>query len=240
MKNHSEKVRAKRIKKCYRFIVSHWKTMTLVMALIILFSSIYIINDIIPKQTQAGNGFNAILPPSMPSVASPYGGKITSTLDCSSVAMCGNPICLLGRCILQVPFVIHFFDNYKQTNQNGLDKLKDELLEPKELEKCSEFCAQLGLNVTCSIWCGAVLPGLQEANKSPVDIAVDALVSTNMTTPGVAFIIAPVEIGMPACNSMGYLLGKGFGEGLYFNLPPGQLTPVGDSCRGNYYLTGGF
>ncbi|PIR92765.1 hypothetical protein COT99_04435 [Candidatus Falkowbacteria bacterium CG10_big_fil_rev_8_21_14_0_10_43_10] len=217
------------------------KQLKLLIPAVFIFISlifIFVILLLLPKKSQASS-----IIPGGANVLSNFGGQILATVDCSSPLSCVPtapefPVCLVIRCILQTPFIAHFFQNLSDT---GGDAFREEILEPLELANCPETCPLLGLEpMSCTFFCASIA-GLQEVNKSPGDIAYEQYKeSTGMPTPSILMALYPQNL-LPACNAsrpMPYplqLLGKGLsqpGSGLYFTQPGNQ---VGDNCAGNYY-----
>ncbi len=209
-----------------------------------------------PQKTQAVGSPLDIIPEGLPNATMPFGGQILASLSCDTAATCLNPICLLVRCILQVPFTLHVFNNYALTSsQNAFNTLRDDVLEPKERQYCPQFCNALGLGGYCTVLCGGALPGLQAGNVSPVGIAVEGIkqVVPGGMQPSIVLVLFPVENPIPACQNFGFVTGSALGQGLFFAPNPlitgTKGTPleslVGDSCRGDYfspfpYLRGGL
>lgn len=109
--------------------------------LTVIFGSIGLLYPLSQSHAQVEN-----IIPSNFSLKQPYGGSIFFTIDASDVSSCFPPnpffpIALLVRCILQVPFVIHAFNNYATTTfGDAFDSLRDNVLEPIELQQAELLC----------------------------------------------------------------------------------------------------
>ena len=203
----------------------------IILAVIISFFFVF------PQRVSAVAG----LPMSGP--LTPYGGKINFTINCEDQKSCVPPnqffpICLMLRCFLQVPGIIQEFGDLKSAQSvDAFDKLRDNILEPEERNVCMNICApyyNIG-SAACPAWCHGVLRTLQATNTSPVGLATKLFKQMARVTvgkPGIAIITFPVMSTKPACNSYGYVLGQGMGQGLYITSPS---MSAGDSCRGSYY-----
>lgn len=194
----------------------------------------------------------SIIPAGVGSVKSSYGGKIYQTMDCSSPTACTPtapefPICLVIRCILQIPFIQQSFDNYlSMAGPDAFDQLREQVLEPQERDNCLSMCAQMGLiGPACVAFCAALV-GLQEEDESPAGQAVKAMKEVaeqaGISQPAIAMILQPMNV-LPACNASRpmpydqYILGMGLGQGLYYTQVGDE---VGDNCTGRYFPPSGF
>jgi hypothetical protein len=243
----------------------HTLVAVVILAVITIAASIAIAAQAAPT---GGKGTAALqlLAPGMSTQTTPYGGKILSSIDCSSATTCINvtspawPICAIVRCVLQIPFSVQVFDNYYTSPQqySAYDALRDNIVEPKEFQMCPLTCPLYKTNINpttgqafvtpntdCVTWCAVGLPALQVANVSPGGLAIQGIeqsaAKSGAGNPAIAIILFPQQGTsiLPACSNRGHIIGTGYGTGLYFSLP-GTHT-VGDSCRGNYFpLTSGF
>lgn len=210
-----------------------------------------------PKAGEAKMMMPAIIPVSFSaSVGQKFGGSISSTLDCSLKTSClQNPICTIVNCILQTPFILQFFENKSSQSGNAFDTMREKVLEPQEKTNCRKLCILDSgwYKAECAAWrgacpdlgvvdcyCDVILPRLQKLNTSPAGKQTAQLkamaVSSGMKTPAIDFVLFP-DPGRPPCNAMGNILGKGYGSSAVFFNIPGGMTPVGDNCRGSYYLS---
>jgi len=242
--------------KLLNFFTVHWQ---ITLSVIVIGSGVGLgliwFNAISPNATEAKMKMPAIIPLSFDTaVAKPFGGPIKMTIDCSTKISClQNPICTIVNCILQIPFIFQVFDNKAMQVGDAFEVLREEVLEPQEKLQCEKLCdlrtgwyrPQCILHYICDkigfipCYCKHVLPQLQKQNVSPVGLQTQLFQKTfmssiGMTMPAFDFILFPDQ-GLPACNATGNILGQGFGQAVFFNIP-GGLTPVGDSCRGSYYF----
>jgi hypothetical protein len=227
-------------------VKNHWDNKKIFLSVLILTVAVttFIFFLFSPKRTNAAIG----IPTSGPTTA--FGGRINFTLNCEDPKSCMPinqffPICLIVRCIFQVPFILHEFSDYAKVSQDAFDRLREDVLEPGEKQDCLNICTNYYAPyyhwkpTVCPFWCGVVLSGLQAANISPVGIKVKILkemVAKTVGKPAMVMVTFPNPGAKPACNSNGYVIGRGFGQGLFFT-SAGGLTPAGDSCRGSYYLS---
>jgi len=238
-----------------KFLEKHWKSLLISLIFIVIVglgtAGFFIFN---PRDIQAA-GIQSIIPNK---TTGPFGGQINFTLDCSSKSTClQNPICTIVNCILQTPFTLHIFQNYVQSKKDAFSTLRDNVLEPQELKNCmpimlsyaplmcpliniaaivgpSSLFVECGCtSVNCKTLCPGFMAILQAANVSPAGLKVKALQQvTSGGKPGIVLVLYPNQ-GMPACNGQGFVIGTGYGQGLYFTFP--NIHSVGDSCRGSYY-----
>jgi hypothetical protein len=238
----------KPIKKLKKSILKNWKVFVLML---VIASSVLFVTIFSVLRPNPGIASVPGLPTSGP--LQPFGGWIVSTVDCSSYQSCLPPnpafaLCAIIRCVFQMPFIMHVFNNYYKPPIDAFDVLREDVAEPNEMQQCAPLCDYFypppvtgsppSGQARCLWWCNTVLTGLQEGNVSPAGLGVkgleEAAEKAGAKSPGMVIIFSPVQ-GKDPCKNQGYILGHGFGMGLYVTTPSQQ---VGDSCRGSYYSIG--
>ena len=178
-----------------------------------------------------------------------FGGKLFQSAICDNALACMPtskvfPICLVSYCILGQSFILQMFDDYSSGDTpDGLDVLRETVLEPPELDNCVPSCPLNGMETitpagqtVCAVWCAA-LKGLQSQNKSKVGLVVEIWRKASpVPKPAILLAWQPRPWLIPACDAdktpFGQILGTAPGAGLFIANP---YSNIGDNCRGPYY-----